>query len=128
MYFSSPFDSVDSVDDRQINHISIDDLLQFTEKSGNLLVDVRSHSRYLEGHISGALSFPIDFFYDNAPGVSANVLKNANSLAFYCDSNSCGDSYKAAKIASAWTKKRIYVYSGGWREWEKTMRRLVDDT
>lgn len=61
--------------------ISLSDLYQISQKlpSGEVILDVRSPSEWVEGHIPGSLNIPHDFVEDHV-----EELKNYKKIYIHC--------------------------------------------
>jgi rhodanese-related sulfurtransferase len=94
------------------------DLRQIIERDEDVLViDVLAHERYLEKHIPGSISIPLD-----EPGFVANVERQATGrdqrIVVYCAGRSCNSSPAAAHALEAAGFTAVRAYEGGIAEWE----------
>lgn len=88
-----------------------------------ILVDVRSQESFLEGHIAGAISIPLQEIVD---GITESRLSKDEKIVVYCGSASCG----ASTVAAAKLKDMGYTvmhYKGGVGEWMEKGNLLVKD-
>lgn len=73
-----------------------------------LLLDVRTEKEFMAEHIKGALHLNLD---------EKSKLPARKMLVVYCRDSLCGAAYTAARDVSQSLNQKIYVYSGGMREW-----------
>ncbi len=80
-----------------------------------MLIDARPYkTKYIQGHIPGAVSIPFSEFDQKT-----NLLpedKNA-LLIYYCEGETCKLSHKSAQKAEALGYKNVKVYPQGYPEW-----------
>ncbi len=103
------------------NSIEISDpdlMKKIVEKKDNIILDVRNKDSYDEGHIPGALSFPLHEF-DNVIEKLLELTTPVSSLVVYCSSIECSDSHTFAQQLNDMGFSNFKVYAGGYREWEE---------
>jgi len=83
-----------------------------------VLIDARLRVDYNQGHLPGALSFPLHQFDENYESLS-RVLKTDLPIVVYCSGVQCQDSHKFAGRLTAMGVKGVMVYSGGFEEWDQ---------
>ena len=91
---------------------------KIVEKKDRIILDVRDKSSYDEGHIPGALSFPLYEFDD----VIENLLElttRVSLIVVYCSSIECSDSHTFAEQLNDMGFSNVRVYAGGYREWQE---------
>ena len=88
-----------------------------------VLVDVRSKESFLEGHIEGAVSFPLQEMFPEV--VAARFSKN-DKIVVYCGSASCPASAGAALKLKA-LGYDVLDYKGGVKEWMEKGNPLVKE-
>lgn len=98
--------------------ISLDEAAAKFQSSEVLFIDARDQEDYEYGHIRGAINLPyeeMDLFWDE---VSPKISRD-RPLVLYCSGEECETSLMLARemVLLGWTD--IYVFFGGWREWEK---------
>ncbi len=86
-----------------------------------VLFDVLSPDSYGQGHIEGAISFPVDMI--NA-GSAKKVLSKDSKVIVYCGSFQCHASTNAAKRLST-LGYNVLDYKGGLKEWHEKGNKLV---
>ncbi|MBH50074.1 MAG: hypothetical protein CMG69_04910 [Candidatus Marinimicrobia bacterium] len=101
-------------DSNEIRSITTDQaLLLYNE--GILFVDARDIEEYEEGHIPGALSsedfMELTFQIEEVQSKSAPIIT-------YCGGGECAKSEDLAYDLQATGYNQIYIYLGGWMEWE----------
>jgi len=87
-------------------------------KDGVLFVDARDSLMYMESHIKGAVSLPInnaqdkmdDFFSQHDP---------SNPIVVYCSGEGCSDSHHLAEFLLNFGYEYIRIYIGGMPDWEE---------
>ena len=107
-------------DDALVHALEIEDVMtakKIYDSGEALFIDARAHEFYEEGHIKGALSFPvgqfdllIDDFMDKYPADTAFVT--------YCSGRECTDSHKLAQYLSEMGYTKINVFIDGYPGWE----------
>ena len=103
-----------------ITYLSLEALQnRIQSKSEILLIDGRSESAYLEGHILGAVNIPYiqrDYFSEQLLGHVARETP----IIVYCSSKNCNTSVELAKFLSQkFGFIHVQVFKGGWEEWVK---------
>lgn len=81
-----------------------------------LLFDARTKEDYNQGHLPGAVSFPV-YEFDEVFGQMTELLGQGKTIITYCSSVTCMDSTLLAKKLYAKGHKDIFVYKGGFTEW-----------
>ena len=81
-----------------------------------IFIDTRSIEDYRKGHISRAVSIPmesLDFTKEILPGLSRN-----EKIITYCDGEDCFQSIDLAVILAEIGFNDVYFFFGGWSEWQ----------
>ncbi len=91
---------------------------QMIQNRAVVLLDVRSKDAYENGHLPGALSFPLEDFDQVLPRLLDLVKKDSVILA-YCSGFECTDSHTFAAQLLALKFTQVQVYAGGFREWQE---------
>lgn len=99
--------------------ISLDDFQKDVESNEGLILDARPEIFHRLGHVPGALSFPREDF----DAVYAKMRSRLDSdkgqlLLVYCSGASCEDSQMVADGLAKLGYRRVFVFKGGWDEWE----------
>jgi rhodanese-related sulfurtransferase len=86
-------------------------------ESGAVFIDSREREEYLRGHIRGSLHISA---HDPDETIAANLsrlTKDADYIV-YCDGAECGSSTSLARKMKDAGFPQVYVFYGGWEEWE----------
>lgn len=86
-------------------------------KDGIQFIDARSQEEFKEGHIKGALNIP---FYGSENYLKViNGLDKNNLVVTYCSGADCDISTLSGDELFKMGFKKVYVFVGGFEEWEK---------
>jgi len=102
-------------------NIEINNPLQVRQMIQNrkvILLDVRSKDIYDNGHLPGALSFPLVDFDEVLPRL-LDLVKKDSAILVYCSGFECTDSHTFAAQLLALKFTLVQVYAGGFREWQE---------
>ena len=89
----------------------------FDQKAA-VFVDARSSWPYQLGHVPGALHVPPSATFETFDTVLADLSKDT-ALVVYCSGTTCNLGTKLArKLAEDMDFTRIYVFAGGFPQWE----------
>jgi len=80
------------------------------------IIDARYRRDFLNAHIEGAVSIPVDA----TPELCASVMSTfpkSQRLLVYCQSESCRFAKRVAAHLSVAGFRNISLFPGGWREW-----------
>ena len=80
-------------------------------------VDGRDNWDFSDGHIPGAINIPEYKFTPKEPNL--NLLDKDEKIIIYCEGDQCEVSKRLAGEFQKLGYKKIWVYLGGWEEWEK---------
>ena len=83
-----------------------------------LVLDARPAFIYEEGHIPGALSFPLDEFDQRLPQL-LHMVKKDSPILVYCSGLECTDSHTFASRLMDLQFSRVRVYGGGFAQWQE---------
>jgi len=81
-----------------------------------VIIDARSVELFKEGHIPTAINIPFENLGPYYAKLSA-IPKDTIVIA-YCDGGDCELSYDLAVYMILKEYRHLYVYQGGWAEWE----------
>lgn len=98
----------------------IDSVAQVKEifNQGNVLfVDARSQENYEDGHIPGAISFPVGQF-DDYIGSFLDQHAPDRLIVTYCSGRTCEDSHHLALLLSELGFTNVRVFIDGFPGWE----------
>ena len=91
---------------KEIQYKEAMDILK--EHTNSVLLDVRSHQEFCEGHLPNAINIPI---YDLAKNVGKNIKDKNTIIIAYCSSGA--RSKKALKILDNLCYTNAYAIKGG---------------
>jgi len=83
---------------------------------GAVVIDARSAELFEEGHIPTAINIPFENLGPYYAKLST-IPKDTIVIA-YCDGGDCELSYDLAVYMIQKEYRHLYVYQGGWAEWE----------
>lgn len=95
--------------------ISYDEARDLFIQRRALFIDARHGYDYGAGHISGAVSIPLQEFDRNHPVLSG--LSRDQLLVVYCDGEGCNSSVELAGLLQSSGFQHARVFFGGWTEW-----------
>jgi rhodanese-related sulfurtransferase len=98
----------------QINNAEM--IRQIVKDKKRIILDVRPREIYNQGHLPGALSFPLMEFDQNIVQIMDSI-EQQSPLLLYCSSVECTDSHTFAKRLKSLRYDNIKVFSGGFRQW-----------
>lgn len=83
-----------------------------------LIIDARSAEDYEKGHIGNAVNI---FPYDDEDTYFQKIYTQPRDkkILIYCTGGSCDLSHKLAKDMKTAGFENIFIYTGGWEEWEE---------
>jgi len=95
-----------------------DEVLRLIQTKERMILDVRQKDSFDQGHLPGALSFPLDEFDENVEDLFA-AAQSDSAILVYCSSIECTDSHTFADhlIMPGYTD--VKVFSGGFRQWQE---------
>ena len=96
------------------------DLDELTEQ-GALLIDARPQAIYALGHFAGAVSLPMFDLEEDYPDFRASVPLDRKLIA-YCSGYGCQDSFDLAMHLILDGYQSVYIYEGGFPEWQAAGR------
>lgn len=82
------------------------------------LVDVRPEDAYGQGHLPGAVSFPL-YQFDHLQNGFQDQIKKDGAIIVYCSGFDCSDSHGFASRLADLGFINVRVYAGGYNEWEE---------
>jgi rhodanese-related sulfurtransferase len=91
-----------------------------TAIGGNVFVDARDEDVYAEGHIPGAIRAD-HYRLQECIDTLLEYAQSAERIIAYCNGGDCEDSIFLCTdlIEFEVPYERIYLYPGGWEEWQK---------
>lgn len=91
---------------------------RIAEEESFIIIDARSPELYEESRIGNAINiFP---FADNQDKIIEKIfeLPYDKKIVIYCDGGNCDASHLVAEMLNQFDFKNVYLYTGGWEEWE----------
>jgi rhodanese-related sulfurtransferase len=98
----------------EINRSQFERLL----KVPNFLIDARTPESYAKGHIGNAVNVYGGEVESRIPELLGMVPKD-RAVLIYCDGGECELSHHVANALKGFGYGPIYIYTGGWAEWNK---------
>ena len=102
--------------------ISISDLDKLTQTEDILILDVRDQASYNAGHIPGALLVP----FQQVESAADQLRGRASKLVTYCSCPAEESSMSAALKLRSQGITNVYVLVGGYNEWIRQGRPVVN--
>ena len=112
--------SANEKNDMDLNDLEIDDVTlakELYDSEQYLFVDARSRDDYDEGHIKGAISFPVGEF-DEKIDAFLEQYAPEKAVITYCSGRTCEDSHNLAQLLLAFGYTKINVFIDGFPGWE----------
>ena len=107
---------VHAVDVMQINNPL--KVKRLVESGTTIVLDVRWPEIYDQGHIPGALNFPLDDFEEKKKVLLSKITPE-DEILVYCAGVTCHDSHTFAVRLVEMGFAHVTVYAGGFAEWEE---------
>jgi len=82
-----------------------------------VFIDARESSVFHQGHIQGAISFPLATLETTLPGFLKKVPHETN-LVIYCNGYGCHDSHDLGQKLLQQGYRQIFIFEGGYPEWK----------
>jgi rhodanese-related sulfurtransferase len=88
-------------------------------KNGNVLfVDARLSEDYVEGHIKGAVSLPVNDFNSHI-SLFRKEYPDSMTIVTYCSGRECSDSHDLAELLARFGYFRTFVFLDGYPAWKE---------
>jgi len=98
--------------------ISLDEAAALSQSSNVIFLDARDPEDYIYGRIAGALNLPFEMLDDYWDSVTLQMPKDKQYIA-YCSGDECETSLLLGREMVYQGYEKVYVFFGGWREWER---------
>jgi rhodanese-related sulfurtransferase len=108
-----------SAEEGDPSFISLAEAAALYQMPETMFIDAREPEDFEYGHINGAISLPYDYMEDYWDILIAGIAKDRN-IVIYCSGSECESSLFLGRELVFNGFKNIFVFYGGWREWEKT--------
>jgi len=102
--------------------ISIADLDKLVQSEDILILDIRDQASYNAGHIPGALLVPLQ----QVEAAADQLRDRASKLVTYCSCPAEESSMSAALKLRAQGLTNVYVLVGGYNEWIRQKRPVIN--
>jgi rhodanese-related sulfurtransferase len=102
---------------RAVGAAGVDELM----KGGAAVVDARFSEDYAAGHIPGAINIPVNQRAAAGRMLARRAGRDAKVI-LYCQSAGCPFSKQVGRVLWRDGYRNLYVFRGGWDEWEATAR------
>lgn len=97
--------------------IRIDQVEKLLANPDVLFIDARKANEYERGHIGNAINIFTPEFEQHIPRIIG--LPRDKPIVVYCGGGACELSHELAGHLVGLGFTRVFVYTGGWNEWEK---------
>ncbi|MBN2226590.1 MAG: rhodanese-like domain-containing protein [candidate division Zixibacteria bacterium] len=98
--------------------ISLDEAAALSQSSRVIFVDSRYPEDYVYGRIAGSINLPFELIEDFWDRVTLNMPKDREYVV-YCSGDECETSLLLGREMVYQGYEKVYVFFGGWREWER---------
>lgn len=88
------------------------------QEGKTVVLDVRRSDIFAQGHLPGALSFPLHAF-DGIVGQLRDTVAKDDPVLVYCSGVACVDSHDFAARMIRMGYAQVMVYAGGFTEWQE---------
>jgi rhodanese-related sulfurtransferase len=103
----------------KFHFVSYSQMKKILNQKDFIIIDARQPESYSKGHIPGARNiFALDDPNEKVPKIFD--LPADKKIVVYCDGGACDLSEELAKeLIGSFGFKQVFVYAGGWAEWEE---------
>jgi rhodanese-related sulfurtransferase len=98
--------------------LSLDEAATKFQQRDAVFIDARDLEDYEYGRIKGAISFPYDYMEDYWDRVVPGLSRDKQYI-IYCSGTECELSLFMARELVYNGFEKVFVFYGGWREWER---------
>jgi len=121
--FSDEIDSINYNDQddfisKEIKAITIEQAYKLYISQKSIFIDARDQWDYYDAHIKGAINIP-EYKFNAGDSIVTSLDKN-KLYVIYCDGDDCDVSTRLAKKLSKISFINLYIFIGGWYEWENS--------
>lgn len=96
--------------------VTAEEILELVEEHEDLVFfDSRTKTDFLKGYIEGSIKLSSSDIYGTS--LSMYTRNTKTPIIFYCGDETCEQSVKSAKIATAEGYSNVYWFRGGIKEW-----------
>ena len=93
-------------------------LQKFQSLENIAFIDARSAEEFEAGHITGAISVPLQSLEEQFP-ILGNLIDSGKELIVYCKNRTCDDSLMLALELKAMGAENLALYIDGFEVWHK---------
>jgi len=97
--------------------VTLEDAVAMYQSQDVAFIDSRDPEDYQYGHVKGAINIPFDYL-DDAWDAYIDSLNAADGYVVYCSGGECETSLYLGRYLYQRGFPHIYVFFGGWQEWE----------
>lgn len=97
---------------------NITEAKQIYDAENTIFVDARGSEAYMEGHVKGAISLPVDDFHSMGPAF-LEKYPPATAMIVYCSGRECEDSHTLAGFLKDLGYTNVRIMIDGYPAWEK---------
>jgi rhodanese-related sulfurtransferase len=98
--------------------ISLDEAAAKFQSRNVIFVDARDPADYEYGRIAGSINLPFEMLDEYWPKVAPNIPAT-REIVVYCSGGECESSLFLGRYMKSNGYDNIFVFYGGWSEWEK---------
>jgi len=96
--------------------ITLDEAAAKYQSDKTIFIDARDPEDYAYGHISGSINIPYDYIDDYMDMLRA--IPKDRDVIIYCSGTECELSLFLGRDMQYEGYEKIFVFYGGWREWQ----------
>jgi rhodanese-related sulfurtransferase len=108
-----------SADEGDPPFVSLDEAATKYQMKSVLFIDARDPEDYEYAHIKGAINIAYDYleedFWENPP----EIFDKYRGFVIYCSGTECDLSLMMGREMQYLGYENIFIFFGGWREWER---------
>ncbi len=99
--------------------ITLNEALVKYQTPGVLFIDARAPEDYEMAHITGAINIPYDYIDQSYWTDVPPELNNYDTFVVYCSGTECELSLLLGRDMIYQGYENVYIFFGGWSEWEE---------
>lgn len=107
-----------SADEGDPPFISLDEAAAKYQSRNVVFIDARDSEDYEYGHIKGSINLPYDYLEEYWDRIALGIPKD-NDIIICCSGTECESSLFLGREMVYQGYKKIFIFYGGWREWER---------
>lgn len=122
IYKNIEYSTLDTLKQDETNNnpllITLEDAVEFYDNKEIIFIDARDKWDFAEGHIKGAINIP-EYKFETEETTPIEYDKE-KEYVIYCGGDDCDISKRLAEKLKNIGFKRLYIYTGGFNEWEQS--------